>query len=178
MKGCNHGGAAMGVRQTRIYDPRFLDGLEDVARTHIGEVVRVYSVDRAMDHEKSWIKIESRDGWRSELQAFRDGAIGVHLWCPENMSFGTVRGWVAGSDRPVILELWRALVSALRLSGGRGSMHVSLSVANEFPSARMRSTDLQRWAGVEDPAEPHVRDLADDLLRADGEWVVDKDATA
>ena len=167
------GAAAVGVTEPPIYQSSFIDRLDDVARSELGELVPPFSVGRSMDHEKVWIGIRSFDDWRGDLQIFRDGSAGVHVWCPEGISFASTRGWAAASNVPAIERAYASVTRTLALAGGTGRVHVRLSVLNQHPSASRQSTDLERWAHVGDPPEQHVEPLRVDLQRSDGAWITD-----
>jgi hypothetical protein len=88
------GAATIRAASGPIYRSAYIDALEDLAREHLQQVVPIASVERVMDHTKTWIRLKSRDDWRAEVEAHRDGSVGIPYWCPREASMSP-RHWAA-----------------------------------------------------------------------------------
>jgi hypothetical protein len=93
------GAATIRATSGPIYRKAYIDALEDLARERLQHVVKIASVERVMDHTKTWIRLKSLDDWRAEVEAHRDGSVGIHYWCPREAAMSP-RHWAAD---PVLL---------------------------------------------------------------------------
>ena len=166
------GAATIRVTSGQIYRKAYIDALENLARERLQDVVKIASVERVMDHTKTWIRLKSLDGWRAEVEAHRDGSVGIHYWCPQEVAVSP-RQWAAD---PVLLgAILHVIVTALALAGATGRLHLRVSVLNQLSSSASRGTDLARWAESGDPADPLRDGIRRDLLRSMQEWILDPD---
>ncbi len=163
------------VTNVPIYQSAYIDALEDLARRHLQRVVPIASIERVMDHTKTWIRLKSHDNWRAELQAHRDGSVGVHYWCPRETSMSP-RHWAA--DPGLLGTSLHVIDAALALAGVMGRLHLRVSVLNEQPTSVIRGTDLSRWADLGGLTDPVAHEIRRDLLRSMQEWILEPDDQA
>lgn len=167
------GGAAIGGPReihSPIYGAAFLKDLENIARERLSQAMPVARVEPAMDHRKAWIRLrDSDEQWRGELQAHRDGSVGVHFWSGPNTSFDPLAMVVDGGHVQVALG---AIVAVLARSGASGRVNFRVSVQKAL-SSHSDKVDLERWIDLAEPTEADISGLIRDLRRGAQEFVVE-----
>jgi hypothetical protein len=126
-------------------------------------------------HEKSWIRIISSPNGTaySELQAHRDGAVGVHFWSDGYQGFEPLEYVLSGGHVPAAVD---AIHRTLKLVGATGRTRITFSVSRARKHLPGHNVEIGRWWDeAAAPDEAQIDGALRDLRRSAEQFVPEPD---